>query len=63
MAFKIEKKYNIISNDKDYNIIMEVGEVQRSLNQKVGSKSSGTVDFTLRFVIITESTNFKLKIY
>jgi hypothetical protein len=38
---------------------MEVGEIQRDLNQKVGSKLSGAVDFTSRFVIIIESMNFK----
>jgi hypothetical protein len=34
-----------------------------TLNQKIGSKSSEYVDFTLRFVIIIESSNFKHKIY
>jgi hypothetical protein len=43
--------------------MMEVGEVQRRLNQKVGLKPSGTVDFAFRFVIIIESMNFKLRIY
>jgi hypothetical protein len=37
---------------------MKVGEVQRVLNQKNSSKSSGAVSFTSRFVIIIESTNF-----
>jgi hypothetical protein len=41
----------------------EVREVQRPLNQKVGSKLSGTVDFALRFVIIIGSMNFKFRIY
>jgi hypothetical protein len=40
---------------------MEVGEIQRFLNQKVGLKSSEVVDFVSRFVII--SMNFKLRIY
>jgi hypothetical protein len=29
----------------------------------MGSKFSGAVDFTLRFVIITENKNLKFKIY
>jgi hypothetical protein len=41
----------------------EGGEVQRTLNQKVSSKFSGAVDFGLRFVIIFQSTNFKIRIY
>jgi hypothetical protein len=42
---------------------MEVGEIQRSLNQKVGSKLSGAVNFASRFVMIIESINLKFKIY
>jgi hypothetical protein len=41
----------------------EAGEVQRLLNKKVGSKPFGVVNFASRFVIITKSMNFKLKIY
>jgi hypothetical protein len=41
----------------------EAGEVQRLLNKKVGSKPSGVVNFASRFVIITKSMNFKLKIF
>jgi hypothetical protein len=41
----------------------EVEEVQSPLNQKLGSKSLITVDFTLRFIIIIESTNFEFRFY
>jgi hypothetical protein len=41
----------------------EEGEVQRLLNQKLGLKLFETVDFASRFVIITESMNFKLRIH
>jgi hypothetical protein len=46
-----------------YMIKMEVGEVQSTLNQKMGLKSSRIVDFASRFVMIIESVNFKLKFY
>jgi hypothetical protein len=42
---------------------LKVGEVQNTLNQKVDSKPSRTVDFASRFVMIIESMNFKLKFY
>jgi hypothetical protein len=35
------------------------GEVQRALNQKVGSKSSETVDFISRFILLIDS-KFKI---
>jgi hypothetical protein len=38
-----------------------VGEVQRTLNQKFGSKPFRTVDFALRFIIIIESMNLDTK--
>jgi hypothetical protein len=33
------------------------------LNQKIGSKSSRTVDFASRFIMIIESTNFEFRFY
>jgi hypothetical protein len=42
--------------------VMDAGEVQIPLNQKLGSKPLRAVDFTLRFIIIIESTNLDAKL-
>jgi hypothetical protein len=42
---------------------VEVGEVQNTLNKKIGSKPLRTVDFASRFVMIVENMNFELKFY
>jgi hypothetical protein len=39
--------------------ITEVGEVERFLNKKVGSKPSGVIDFASRFVLLINS-KFKI---
>jgi hypothetical protein len=44
---------------EDLAIVFGRGEVQSTLNQKVGSKSSRTVDFVSRFIFLIK---FKFKI-
>jgi hypothetical protein len=42
---------------------VEVGEVQSTLNQKIGSKSSRTIDFVSRFILLINlSSKFVLSI-
>jgi uncharacterized Rmd1/YagE family protein len=40
---------------------VEVGEIQRSLNQKLGLKFLKAVDFVLRFILLIKSKNLNLK--
>jgi hypothetical protein len=41
---------------------VEVGEVQSILNQKISSKSSRTIDFISRFVLLIKS-KFKIRTF